>query len=74
LQNLQSLEKLTYLFISHDLGLMAHVADEIAILHRGRIVEQGEPGRLFSNPCQPETRALLDAIPGRHSALSFGQS
>jgi ABC-type glutathione transport system ATPase component len=74
LQNLQRLEKLTYVFISHDLSLMAYVADEIAILHLGRIVEQGEPGRLFSNPCQAETRALLEAIPGRHSALSFGQN
>ena len=74
LQSLQSLEKLTYVFISHDLSLMAYVADEIAIMHLGRIVEQGEPGRLFSHPCRPETRALLEAIPGRHSALSFGQS
>ncbi|HYL14439.1 MAG TPA: ATP-binding cassette domain-containing protein [Terriglobales bacterium] len=74
LQNLQTTEKLTYLFISHDLSLMAHVADEIVIMRRGRIIEQGAPERLFSHPGQPETRALLDAIPGRRAALGFGQN
>jgi len=74
LRDLQSRENLTYVFISHDLSLMAHVADEIAIFDRGRIVEQGQPSRLFSNPCQPETRALLEAIPGRRSVLGLGQS
>jgi ABC-type glutathione transport system ATPase component len=72
LRALQSAEHLTYLFISHDLRLMACVADEIAILHRGRIVEQGWPSELFSNPRQPQTRALLDAIPGRSSVLGIG--
>jgi peptide/nickel transport system ATP-binding protein len=73
-ESLQRLENLTYVFISHDLSLMAQVADEMAIFDRGRIVEQGPPSHLFSNPGKPETRALLAAIPGRHSALSFGQS
>ena len=73
LQNLQRTEHLTYLFVSHDLSLMAYVADEIAIFHRGRIVEQGRPSELFSNPRQPQTRALLDAIPGRSSVLGIGE-
>ncbi len=73
LQNLQRAEHLTYLFISHDLSLMAFVADEIAIFDRGRIVEQGLPSELFSNPRQPQTRALRDAIPGRSSVLGMGQ-
>jgi ABC-type glutathione transport system ATPase component len=73
LQNLQRTEHMTYLFVSHDLSLMAYVADEIAIFHRGRIVEQGRPSELFSNPRQPQTRALLDAIPGRSSVLGIGE-
>jgi ABC-type oligopeptide transport system ATPase subunit len=73
LQDLQRVEHLTYLFISHDLSLMAYLADEIAIFHRGRIVEQGRPRELFSNPRQPQTRALLDTIPGRSSVLGIGE-
>lgn len=73
LQDLRRAEKLTYLFISHDLGLMAYLADEVAIIHQGVIIEQGRPAELFSNPRQPQTRALLDAIPGRNSILGTGQ-
>jgi ABC-type glutathione transport system ATPase component len=73
LQNLQRAEQLTYLFISHDLSLMAYVADEIAVFHGGRIVEQGRSSELFSRPRHPQTRALLDAIPGRGSVLGIGQ-
>jgi ABC-type glutathione transport system ATPase component len=74
LQEFQRSEGLTYLFISHDLSLMAQVADEVAILHRGRIVEQGHPKELFSSPQRVETRALLEAIPGRKIALGMGKA
>jgi peptide/nickel transport system ATP-binding protein len=66
LQNLQTADGLTYLFISHDLSLMGAIADEIAILHAGQIVEQGSSTDLFSRPRHPQTQALLEAIPGRH--------
>jgi ABC-type glutathione transport system ATPase component len=66
LQSLQAANRLTYLFISHDLSLMGAIADEIAILHEGQIVEQGSSADLFSRPRHPQTQALLEAIPGRH--------
>jgi peptide/nickel transport system ATP-binding protein len=54
---------LTYLLISHDLGLMSVLADEVAILFEGRIVEQGPAARLFTHPVHPYTRALVAAVP-----------
>ena len=74
LQKLQATHGLTYLFISHDLSLMARIADEIAILHQGRIVEQGNPRDLFAKPQHPVTRALQEAIPGRRWGLSVGSA
>jgi ABC-type glutathione transport system ATPase component len=74
LQTLQAAAGLTYLFISHDLGLMGAIADEVAILHEGQIVEQGSPSDLFLNPRHPQTQALLQAIPGRHEGRHAGSS
>lgn len=54
---------LTYLFISHDLMVVKYVADEIAVMYRGRLVELGEKKELFKNPLHPYTIALLSAIP-----------
>lgn len=54
---------LTMIFISHDLGVVHHVADRIAVMHRGRIVEYGEATRVFTRPQQPYTQQLLQAIP-----------
>jgi peptide/nickel transport system ATP-binding protein len=62
LQDLQGARGLTYLCISHDLALVSALADEVAILHEGRIVEQGAPAELFAAPRHPETRALVSAI------------
>jgi peptide/nickel transport system ATP-binding protein len=69
LRSLQAARALTYLFITHDLNLAAAICDRIAILHRGSIVEQGSPNDLFGRPQHPQTRALVDAVPGRHSVL-----
>jgi peptide/nickel transport system ATP-binding protein len=55
---------LTYLFISHNLAVIEHVADDVIVLYRGRIVEQGAAADLFDRPSHPYTRALVDAVPG----------
>jgi len=68
LQLLRSLREelaLTYLFISHDLPLMAEIADEIAIMQRGRIVERGPTRRVLGHPQHEHTRALIAAVPHR---------
>ncbi|NKB77258.1 MAG: ATP-binding cassette domain-containing protein [Gammaproteobacteria bacterium] len=54
---------LTYLFISHDLGVVQHVCDEVAVMYLGQIVEQADRVNLFSNPQHPYTQALLAAVP-----------
>jgi peptide/nickel transport system ATP-binding protein len=54
---------LTYLFISHDLSIVKHISDHVAIMYLGRIVETSPTRELFSNPNHPYTRALLDEIP-----------
>ncbi len=54
---------LTMLFISHDLGVVRHVSDRIAIMYLGRLVELGDAGDVFARPRHPYTRALLDSVP-----------
>ncbi len=54
---------LTYLFIAHDIGVVRHVADRIAVMHKGKIVEQGPADRVCERPEDPYTRALLAAVP-----------
>ncbi len=54
---------LTYLFISHDLTVVRHIADRVAVMYLGRIVETGATEELFENPRHPYTRALLSAAP-----------
>jgi len=60
---LQRERDLTYLFISHDLSVVKHVSDRIAIMYLGRIVETGRTEQVFREPAHPYTRALLAAIP-----------
>ena len=66
LKELQQEMGLSYLFISHDLRVVRHVADEVVVMHRGRIVEQGTVAALYRDPQQEYTRNLLNSIPGRH--------
>ena len=63
LRDLQRRLGLAYIFISHDLAVVKHIADRIAVMHLGRIVEIGPSQALFTNPRHPYSRALLSAIP-----------
>jgi peptide/nickel transport system ATP-binding protein len=70
LGELRRREGLTYLCISHDLALMSVLADEVAIMFEGRIVEQADATRLFSAPAHSHTRALVAAVPMLPSAAA----
>ena len=63
LEDLQEEFNLTYLFISHDLSVVRHICDRVAVMYLGRIVELAPTGELFENPAHPYTRALLESIP-----------
>ncbi len=63
LNDLQAQYGVTYLLISHDLAVIDHVCDEVAVMYRGRIVEQGPTATLLREPAHPYTRALLEAVP-----------
>lgn len=60
---LQKKLNLTYLFVSHDLAVVEHVADMVAVMYLGKIVEYGETDSIFRNPAHPYTQALLSASP-----------
>ncbi|MFM7531259.1 MAG: peptide ABC transporter ATP-binding protein, partial [Rubrivivax sp.] len=66
MQDLQDAFGVTYLFISHDLSVVDLVCDEVIVLEGGRIVEQGDPDRIFRSPGHPYTQRLLAAVPGLH--------
>ena len=68
LAELQSREHVTYLFISHDLGVVRYLADRIAVLYLGRIMEYGEAETVFTGPHHPYTEALLSAVPSLDGA------
>jgi len=63
LKELQRKYQLTYLFISHDLGVVRHISDRVIVMYLGKIVEVGDKDSLFTNPTHPYTKALLSAIP-----------
>ncbi len=63
LAELQEEFKLTYIFVAHDLSVVRHIADEVAVMYAGRLVEQAPTAQLFEDPRHPYTKALLAAVP-----------
>lgn len=74
LQDLQAETQLSILFITHDLGVVAEIADEVVVLYLGRVVERGSVQQIFAEPAHPYTKALLKSVPrlgmGRSSRLA----
>jgi peptide/nickel transport system ATP-binding protein len=68
LLSLQDRLGLSYLFVSHDLAVVRVMADRVAVMHAGRVVEVGTVGDVFDRPRHPCTRALLDAVSGRSTS------
>lgn len=73
LRRLQKQFGLTYLFISHDLGVVQHMCDSIAVMYMGKIVEHADRKSLFNNPQHPYTQALLSAVPTVDKAARAAQ-
>jgi len=63
LADLQKKRSLTYLFIAHDLAVVRHIADQVAVMYLGRIVERAPAAAIYAAPRHPYTRALLSAVP-----------
>lgn len=63
LEDLQERLRLTYLFIAHDLAVVRHISDRVAVMYLGRVMELADRDTLYENPLHPYTRALLDAAP-----------
>jgi dipeptide transport system ATP-binding protein len=69
LVDLQQAMDVAYVFISHDLGVVRHVADEVMVMYLGKVVEHGPREAIFGNPQHPYTQALLSATPTVDAAL-----
>ncbi|MFR4098074.1 MAG: dipeptide ABC transporter ATP-binding protein [Bifidobacterium bifidum] len=63
LEDLQAKLKISYLFVAHDLAVIRHISDRVAVMYLGQVVELGETEDVFSHPRHPYTQALLSAIP-----------
>jgi peptide/nickel transport system ATP-binding protein len=73
LEDLQARLGVSYLFVSHDLSVVRHIADRIAVMYNGRIVELGDVEIVFTDPRHPYTRALLSAVPIPDPAIERGR-
>ena len=72
LLDLQKRFGLSYLFVSHDLSVVKHLAHQVAVMYRGKIVEQGDGEQVLSNPQHEYTRRLLAAVPRAHPDVAGG--
>lgn len=78
IKELQQSRQLTVIFITHDLGVAAQMANHVLVMEKGRLVEQGETQRIFKNPVQPYTQKLLSAVlttakPATNHAIDYSQ-
>lgn len=69
MEDLQSTFQLTYLFIAHDLSVVKHISDQVAVMYLGRVVEFADQHELFDHPSHPYTKALLSAVPVPNPAV-----
>ncbi|EUB99402.1 Nickel-transporting ATPase, Phosphonate-transporting ATPase [Rhizobium sp. CF080] len=74
IKSLQKTHDMGVLFITHDIGVVADIADKVVVLQKGGIVESGEAKTVLTQPTQPYTRMLLDAVPGRGAFRKVGRS
>lgn len=63
MQQIKRSHQVAYIFIAHDLAVVRHMSDQVAVMHRGRIVERGDCDQLYARPLHPYTRLLLDSVP-----------
>ena len=63
MKDIQAETGCAYLFIAHDLSMVKYISDRIGVLHLGNLVETGTTNEIFSNPTDPYTKSLLDAVP-----------
>lgn len=74
LEDIQERTGVGYLFIAHDMGVVRHMADRIAVMYLGRIVELGDAEEICANPMHPYTRMLIESVPALGRAASSRQS
>jgi peptide/nickel transport system ATP-binding protein len=70
LRELQNSLGVSYLFVTHNMGVVAYLADKVAVMHAGKIVEMGDTSQILNNPQDPYTKTLLSAVPKLNQALS----